>query len=68
MKWLREEKKLYLGINYIPQIMEYSDYYFSTIQYIGELKPVVYTKFTDIFKTYEECALAGIEYVLDNLI
>ena len=68
LKWLREEKKLYLGINYMPQIMECSDYYFPTIQYIGELKPVVYTKFTDIFKTYEECSLAGIEYVLDNLI
>lgn len=68
LKWLRDEKKLYLAINYVPQIMECSDYYFPTIQYIGEFKSTVYTKFTDIFKTYEECALVGIEYVLDNLI
>ena len=68
LKWLREEKRLYLGINYRPQIMKYCDFYFPTIQYIGELKPVVYTKFTDIFHTYEEAAFVGIEYVLDNLI
>lgn len=68
LKWLREEKRLYLGINYRPQIMKYCDFYFPTIQYIGELKPVVDTEFTDIFHTYEEAAFVGIEYVLDNLI
>lgn len=68
LKWLREEKRLYLGITYVPQIEKCNDFYFPTIQYIGEFKSTVYTKPTDNFNTYEEAVFAGIEYVLDNLI
>lgn len=68
LTWLRNKKNLYLGITYVPQIEKCIDFYFPTIQYIGEFKTTVYTKPTDNFKTYEEAALAGIEYVLNNLI
>lgn len=66
--WLRNKKNLYLGITYVPQIEKCNDFYFPTIQYIGEIKTTAYTKPTDNFNTYEEAAFVGIKYILDNLI
>lgn len=68
LKWLRNKKDLYLGITYVPQIDKYNDFYFPTIQYIGKPMSTVYTKPTDNFKTYEEAAFTGIEYIINNLI
>lgn len=68
LKWLREEKGVYLGITYVPQIEKCNDFYFPTIQYIGKPMSTVYTKPTDNFKTYEEAAFTGIEYIINNLI
>lgn len=68
LKWLRNKKDLYLGITYVSQIDKHNDFYFPTIQYIGKPMSTVYIKPTDNFKTYEEAAFVGIEYVLNNLI
>jgi hypothetical protein len=68
LKWLRNKKDLYLGITYVPQIDKHNDFYFPTIQHIGKPMSTVYTKPTDNFKTYEEAAFTGIEYIINNLI
>lgn len=66
LKWLRNEKKLYVGVTYSPKIEGSQDFYYATIQYIGDYKKTIYPD--DNYDNYEEAALAGIEYVLDNLI
>ena len=67
LKWLREEKKIYIMINFWPA--GYSAEIFTEIgkdkysfcwgEYIDEC---------DYYESYELAALAGIEYVIDNLI
>lgn len=61
LKWLREEKKLYVGVTYIPK-----DLYYATIQYIGDYKRTILPN--DSYDNWKGAALNGIEYVLDNLI
>ena len=61
VKWLREEKKLYVGVTYIPK-----DLYYATIQYIGDYKRTILPN--DSYDNWKGAALNGIEYVLDNLI
>lgn len=67
LKWLRKEKKLHIVINFWPagynaEIFTWIDKdtnSFCWERYIDEC---------DYFDSYEQAALAGIEYVLDNLI
>ena len=66
LKWLRDEKKLYVGVTYSPKIEGSQDFYYATIQYIGDYKKTIYP--VDSYVYWEGAALNGIEYVLDNLI
>ena len=62
LKWLREEKKIYLEI-----VIVVDAEYMCDIYKINP-RPIECLGSTEYFKTYEAAALAGIEYVLDNLI
>ena len=66
LKWLRKEKKLYVGVTYSPKIEGSQDFFYATIQYIGDYKKTIYPD--DNYDNWEEAALNGINYVLDNLI
>ena len=63
LKWLREEKKIHIGFGYSPRkkwrhvVMYLDDRFYN--------KP---TLTVDGFLEIEQAAIAGIEYVLDNLI
>ena len=67
LKWLREEKKIFVAIDYYPAGynadiytgLSKKDGFFDNEQYINEC---------DCYNTYELAAIAGIEYCLDNLI
>lgn len=62
LKWLREEKKIYLEL-----VIVVNTEYMCDIYKIDE-RPIECLGSTEYFKTPEQAALAGIEYVLDNLI
>lgn len=60
LKWLRKEKKMHIVI---PALFD-EDYWWEVRDFnrkISEYSNIEYT-------SYEEAAIAGIEYVLDNLI
>ena len=59
LKWLREEK----GIHVCIMLGEFSDWVYDVSRIDGNM----FCKAEDGFKSYEQAALAGIEYVLDNL-
>lgn len=61
LKWLRKEKKIYLEI-----VIVINAEYMCDIYKIS--RPIECLGSTEYFKTYEQAALAGIEFVLDNLI
>lgn len=67
LKWLREEKKIHI-------IVEISDsgWYYTLYPNVrwenGKLKSDTYIMSFKHKASYEQAALAGIEYVLDNLI
>ena len=66
LKWLREEKKLFVEI-----FMYHSCYLYEI--YNTEIYDVDFTQKSEKYSeeeyaSYEQAALAGIEYVLDNLI
>lgn len=61
LKWLREEKKLFIEIS-----CNYTDY-FPTVRLLDS-RQTDYIRGDVIYSTYEQAALAGIEYTLDNLI
>ena len=67
LKWLREEKKIHL----IVEIAD-SGWYYTSYPNIrwenGKLKSDTYIMSFKNKPTYEQAALAGIEYVIDNLI
>ena len=67
LKWLREEKKIYIMINFWP-----GGYCGEIFTEIGKDRNSFcwekYINECDYYETYEQAALAGIEYVLDNLI
>lgn len=63
LKWLRE-KKLYVGVTYSPKIEGSQDFFYATIQYIGDYKKTIYPN--DSYDNWEEAALNGIEYAIDN--
>ena len=64
LKWLRDEKKLYVGVTYSPKIEGSQDFFYATIQYIGDYKKTIYPN--DSYDNWEEAALNGIEYAIDN--
>lgn len=72
LKWLREEKKIYIGISYMPKIPNetgfLNDFYYPTFQKIDLFEPMFSKGGDDAYDNYEEAALAGIYFVLDNLI
>lgn len=61
LEWLRKEKKLFIEISCI-----YTDY-FPTVRLLDS-RQTDYIRGDVIYSTYEQAALAGIEYSLDNLI
>lgn len=61
LKWLREEKKLFIEIS-----CNYTDY-FPTVRLLDS-RQTDYIRGDVVYSTYEQAALAGIEYSLDNLI
>jgi hypothetical protein len=61
LKWLRDEKKIAINIEFIPYVWQYKIF---DMSFKSRFEPCGLTLFSD----YEEAALAGIEYVIDNLI
>ena len=61
LKWLREEKKIAINIEFIPYTWQYK---IIDMSFERRFEPRGITLFSD----YEEAAITGIEYVLDNLI
>ena len=61
LKWLREEKKIAVNVEFIPFVWQYKIFDMS-----------VEKRFEDcglsFYITYKEAAIAGIEHILDNLI
>lgn len=62
LKWLRDEKGIHITICVC------GDGWFYEVINISSGKSLVEDYEDDIVQSYEEAALAGIEYVLDNLI
>ena len=62
LKWLREEKTLHV---YIEYVFSESSIWICEVQLIGSYERFYPPK---DYETYEEAAIACIEYVLDNLI
>lgn len=60
LKWLRDEK----GIHVCIALGEFSDWMYDVSRIDGNM----FCKAEDDFESYEQAVLAGIEYVLDNLI
>lgn len=63
LKWLREEKKIHLSI----MLFMFKEGWCFEIVQIGK-NPKLITTQRNSCNTYEEAALAGIQYVIDNLI
>jgi hypothetical protein len=60
LKWLREEKKIYVSVE-----VEHEDWFeYKIVQLIKNTR---YTS-SHVYETYDDAMLAGIEYVLNNLI
>ena len=62
LKWLREEKKIYL------ELVIAADAEYMCDIYKIDSRPIKCLGSTGYSKTYEDAAIVGIEYVLDNLI
>lgn len=65
LKWLREEKKMFIQISLFEYCYDYCILDTKMVYYDNEHK-VLHQGPTGY--SYEEAALAGIEYVIDNLI
>lgn len=59
LKWLREGKQIYIHISFSPNGWEYMSIKMTNMESCG---------MCEVFNTYEHAAIAGIEYILDNLI
>lgn len=62
LKWLREEKKIYLELVIVVDTEYMCDIYKI------DARPIECLGSTEYYTTYEDAALAGIKYVLDYLI
>jgi hypothetical protein len=65
LKWLREEKKIFVHIDVSTN--DKFDYFFTIAIQGDETWEIEYVEEND-YNTYEKASIAGIEYVLDNLI
>lgn len=67
LKWLRDEKYIHIIIDFFTYIDTNKTYWYYSVKDIKD--EVSYTNYMyKGKKSYENSALAGIEYVLDNLI
>lgn len=66
LKWLREEKNLYIRIELCKGIYFYN--VFDTIEYLEDWTHKSYCIGENGYESYEESCLSAINYVLDNLI
>ena len=65
LKWLRKEKKLHIEVMFIRPLYNRAKYYITDIDGSrGNFMDVADAS----YETWEQATLAGIEYVLDNLI
>ena len=64
LKWLREEKEWVI----VVRLYSTNGWYWFIQDKNGELKSSHLASCDDCFATYELAALAGIEYVIDNLM
>ena len=64
LKWLREETK----INVSMRLYKENGWYYTIQNYKGEPLYSQLTNTDELYPYYEQAAIAGIEYVLDNLI
>lgn len=62
LKWLREEKKIHISINIWGRTWGYD------ILNLPSGNSLYWTAYNENINNYEQAALEGIEYVLDNLI
>ena len=62
LKWLREEKKIHIAIDIWGRTLGYD------ILALPSGSSLHWTAYDEKINSYEQAALAGIEYVLDNLI
>lgn len=65
LKWLRKEKAIHIGV-----VLWEKGWYFDVYEYLKEeYEYSIKHKYQSAdYNSYEQVALAGIEYVLDNLI
>lgn len=60
LKWLREEKKIYVSVE-----VEHEDWFeYKIVQLIKNTRCTG----SHVYETYNDAILAGIKYILDNLI
>lgn len=65
LKWLREEKKLHIEVMFIRPLHNRVKYYITDVDGSrGDFMDVA----DEHYETWEQATLAGIKYVLDNLI
>lgn len=64
LKWLREDTRINVNIRLFVE----NGWYFTIQNHKGEPIHSQLTDTDDLYLSYEQAALAGIEYVLDNLI
>lgn len=62
LKWLREEKKVYIDIRFNRYYQTFKYYAFKMTRESDDMY------FNSHYTTYEQAAIAGIENALDNLI
>ena len=63
LKWLREEKKIHISIDYKCR---FGKWYWCAYSLNKQEKVEVFSEC--IYENYEQTVIAGIEYVIDNLI
>ena len=68
MKWLREKKKIYINIDVNYIVCKYEESIYKYRFYITNLSNHDRDATLEDFDSFEECALAGINYALDYLI
>ena len=61
LKWLREEKKIHI------QVVVWEKGWYCEVWEFGDDSPIFKSQSED-FKTYEQAALAGVQWVIDDLI
>ena len=65
LKWLREKKKIHIVIDFVIGFYDHMTWYYQIALYGLE----TYEKESEYeYNSYEQAALAGIEYAIDNLI